>query len=436
MANGARRPTAVNNGQLNRATTDPWSRLVIDSDRPPPSIASPRGPSTDRPHREPAAGTDPAPILPLLSTPTPTSPAPDTDTTADHPAAQARTPETPGLAGAGTAPAASQAGPAPVTDGGADELFAELASPATRAARAPQKATPSRPTRRAGKSRPIRARSSASDKEPGSRAGDDEPPRRAQAPLDPSAYPYFITTASLKGGVGKTTVAACLGLALAEYRRERVVVVDANFDGGTLSDRLVNGEVRADVQHLLDVLDDDTTIGSVAALERYLHSAQRLSVLAGHKDPRVGAAFAGDDYATLLNCLGRFFHMVLADAGTGLADAAMRAVLDHTRTLLLVTTPALDATELAAATLALLADSGYAELVENTIAVVCHPPAPDFTSVRAKFAGPREVIDIPTDPHLAEGGLVDFAQLAPNTKDAYLRLAGAIIDAAQPPDHS
>ena len=47
-----------------------------------------------------------------------------------------------------------------------------------------------------------------------------------------------IAVASVKGGVRKTTVAACLGLALAEHRGDRVVALDANPDTGTLADRL------------------------------------------------------------------------------------------------------------------------------------------------------------------------------------------------------
>ena len=52
----------------------------------------------------------------------------------------------------------------------------------------------------------------------------------------PGAHRVAVT--SIKGGVGKTTVAACLGLVLAEHRGDRVVALDANPDAGTLADRL------------------------------------------------------------------------------------------------------------------------------------------------------------------------------------------------------
>ncbi|HEY1968226.1 MAG TPA: AAA family ATPase, partial [Pseudonocardia sp.] len=41
---------------------------------------------------------------------------------------------------------------------------------------------------------------------------------------------HQIAVSSLKGGVGKTTVSAVLGLTLAEYRGDRVVALDANPD--------------------------------------------------------------------------------------------------------------------------------------------------------------------------------------------------------------
>jgi hypothetical protein len=70
--------------------------------------------------------------------------------------------------------------------------------------------------------------------------GADEIARRAlvQRIRRPLPVPRHIAVSSMKGGVGKTTVAACLGLVLAEQRGDRVVVLDANPDAGTLADRL------------------------------------------------------------------------------------------------------------------------------------------------------------------------------------------------------
>src|SRR6202023_3681254 len=61
---------------------------------------------------------------------------------------------------------------------------------------------------------------------------------------------YRIALLSLKGGVGKTTIAATLGSTFAAVRGDRVVAVDANPDRGTLSQK-VPLETPATVRHLL-----------------------------------------------------------------------------------------------------------------------------------------------------------------------------------------
>ncbi|HEY1974464.1 MAG TPA: hypothetical protein VGH89_41395, partial [Pseudonocardia sp.] len=180
-----------------------------------------------------------------------------------------------------------------------------------------------------------------------------------------------------------------------------------------------------------DLLDDNTPINAVGDIDRYVEVADRLSVLTGHKDPSIGAAFADDDVSELMTCLGRFFHIVLADCGTGIADEAMQAVLRETDTLVLVATPTPDAAGLAEETLTWLDTHGYARLVENSIAVLTGPCSGDRAGLRARFRDRcRAVIDIPADPSLARGQLITLEALAENTHHAYLALAAAVMDAA------
>src|SRR5690606_26504985 len=91
----------------------------------------------------------------------------------------------------------------------------------------------------------------------------------------PLPAPHRVAVVSVKGGVGKTTVAACLGLVLAELRGDRVVVLDANPDAGTLSERLT-GPGGPTVR---DLYEDMPNLTSVAELTRYTRSAGRLHVL-------------------------------------------------------------------------------------------------------------------------------------------------------------
>ena len=64
---------------------------------------------------------------------------------------------------------------------------------------------------------------------------------RIRTPLEGSAR--FVPVLTRKGGVGKTTVTTLLGMALASYREDRIIAIDANPDRGTLSDRFTERPV-------------------------------------------------------------------------------------------------------------------------------------------------------------------------------------------------
>ena len=104
----------------------------------------------------------------------------------------------------------------------------------------------------------------------------------------PLLHAHHIAVASMKGGVGKTTVATLLGLVLAENRGDRVIALDANPDAGTLADRLT-GESTVTVRELVADLD---RIGSWTAVSHYTSLVGRLQVLASEQDPDAEQAAA------------------------------------------------------------------------------------------------------------------------------------------------
>lgn len=254
--------------------------------------------------------------------------------------------------------------------------------------------------------------------------------KRIARPLHTGLGAHHIAIASLKGGVGKTTVGACLGLTLAEVRTDRVASVDVNLHAGTLHDRLIGTEVpTATIQHLLDNLDE---IDSINDIDRYQASAGRLACFAGDNDPAAGEAFAGDDYDNLIAILNRFYNIILADCGTGLAEPAMQATLRHTDSLVVVTTPTVDAASRASQTLEWLSHIGYGDLVDTAIVVFSHDHTSaevDARALRAHLAGNcAHVVDIPFDDHLSAGGHIDLGLADTRARQAYLNLAALIAD--------
>jgi MinD-like ATPase involved in chromosome partitioning or flagellar assembly len=239
---------------------------------------------------------------------------------------------------------------------------------------------------------------------------------------------HRIAVTSIKGGVGKTTVSTLLGLVMAENRGDRVIVVDANPDAGTLADRLT-GESSVTVRELLRNLD---RVDSWTEVSRFTSLAGRLQVLASEQDPAASDAFSRAEYEDVCALLERFFNIILTDSGTGLVHSAMEGTLRLADSVIIVGAPTVDGAGRASKTLDWLHAHGHAELAANSITVLsCDRSSSevDISRIREHFAARcRGVIEIPHDPHLATGGRVELRRLRPATRDAAYQLAGIMAD--------
>ncbi|WP_231498239.1 MinD/ParA family ATP-binding protein [Pseudonocardia halophobica] len=239
---------------------------------------------------------------------------------------------------------------------------------------------------------------------------------------------HRVAVTSLKGGVGKTTVTACLGLALAEYRGDRILALDANPDAGTLADRLTGHSDRT----VRDLLDDLGAVDSWTAVSRYTSLAGRLQVLASEQDPAAGEAFTRDEYLRVDEALARYFSVMITDSGTGMVHSAMAGTLDVADSLVVVGAPTVDGAGRASKTLDWLVAHGHEELVGDAVVVLVGRAGReiDAPALREHFGGRcRVVVEVPHDPHLATGGRIDQGRLRPATRDAFLELAAAVAEA-------
>jgi MinD-like ATPase involved in chromosome partitioning or flagellar assembly len=262
--------------------------------------------------------------------------------------------------------------------------------------------------------------------------GDSARDQRRRELVDQVAQPlrgcYRIALLSLKGGVGKTTTTVTLGSTFAELRGDRVVAVDANPDRGTLSQK-VPTETSATVRTLLR---DEEHIERYSDARAYTsQNTHRLEVLASDSDPAVSEAFSAQDYERTLALLERYYSIVLTDCGTGLMHSAMRAILENTDALVVISSGSVDGARSASATLDWLDAHGYRDLVSSSVAVVnsVRPKSGkvDLDRVVGHFEQRcRAVHLLPFDPHLEEGAEVDLEQLNPRTRRALLLLAAEV----------
>jgi MinD-like ATPase involved in chromosome partitioning or flagellar assembly len=265
---------------------------------------------------------------------------------------------------------------------------------------------------------------------PGDARKDREKEQLLSEIRQPIAGDFRVAVLSIKGGVGKTTTTLGLGSALAMERRDRVIAVDANPDRGTLAERVRDVSTRSTVRDLLA----DPNINRYADVRGHTRMAvSRLEVLASEQDPAAADVFDEADYRRTIDILGHYYNVILTDCGTGIMHSAMAGVLDLAHSIVLVSSPAIDAVRSASATLDWLMQHGYSSLVrEGHVVLSASRPgsAPLKLDKVYEFfeARCRSIHFVPFDPHLAEGADVDFSMLKPGTRRAYIELAGAVAE--------
>ncbi|WP_022893363.1 MinD/ParA family ATP-binding protein [Agromyces subbeticus] len=240
----------------------------------------------------------------------------------------------------------------------------------------------------------------------------------------------FVPVLTRKGGVGKTTITALLGMALADARDDRVIAIDANPDRGTLAER-VDRQTRETVR---DVVAKASSISGYTDFSRFVSRDEtRLDILASDTDPTLSEAFDDNDYNVVAGLAARYYSLVLTDCGTGIVHSVMRATLQRADSVVIVSGGSVDEARLASETLTWLEANGYGDLVRNAIVAInlatqgTHLVKVD--EIEAHFQSRvREIVRIPYDPQLAAGSVVNWHELRPVTKHAARELAALVVE--------
>ena len=252
---------------------------------------------------------------------------------------------------------------------------------------------------------------------------------RISAPLSGGAR--FVPVLSRKGGVGKTTITALLGMALADAREDRVIAVDANPDRGTLADRIARPNHSKSVRDLVRIHDEVRGYHDISAI--VARDATRLDVLASDSDPRIAEAFSDSDYRDVADVAAHYYSLVLTDTGTGIVHSVMSATLDLADQIVIVSGLSVDEARLASETLTWLETNGYADQAREAIIVLNQstPGAPlvRLNELESHFrTRAKKVVRMPYDAHIAGGGTIAFSSLQPETRVAARELAAQLVE--------
>jgi len=240
----------------------------------------------------------------------------------------------------------------------------------------------------------------------------------------------YVPVLTRKGGVGKTTTTALLGMALARVRQDRVIAIDANPDRGTLAERFP----KATDKTVRDVVSQASSIQSFTAFSDYIsRDRNRLDVLASDTDPHLSEAFNEDDYNVVADIVSKYYSVVLTDCGTGIVHSVMKATLERADGFVIVSGGSFDEARLAAETLTWLESNGYADLVRKSVVLINTATQGTnlvkLSEIENHFKSRvREIVRMPYDPLLAAGSIVDWDRLKPHTRAAARELAALVMD--------
>ncbi len=234
-----------------------------------------------------------------------------------------------------------------------------------------------------------------------------------------------------KGGVGKTTIAACVGSILAQVRQDdRVVALDADTSFGKLGSRVdpraagSYWELTGD-DHLDTFADVRSRVGSNSA---------GLFVLAGEASTARRRVLDPAVYREAASRLDRHFTVSIIDCGSTMDSPVTQEVLRDLDALIVVSSPWVDGAAAAGQIMEWLANRGLTGLLHRTVIVLNdsdgHADKRTRNILVQQFASRGQaVIEVPFDAHLRPGGVIDVAsEMSPKARRKMIEIAAAIAE--------
>ncbi|WP_257002094.1 MinD/ParA family protein [Streptomyces sp. WZ.A104] len=239
-----------------------------------------------------------------------------------------------------------------------------------------------------------------------------------------------IAVTSIRGGAGKTTVAALLGTAYAHYRQDPVLLVEADPALGSLPLRVGAETLRWTTADLADLVEPQMSLLDVTG---YLVQLPDNAWLLPGSQGRIGAMLDASAYERVMVALRRYFGVTVVDCETLPAEVA-RVALSAAQARVLVAPATLDGITSTYAVLQWMQGLPR-HMIEGTVVALTATtarPGIDLAAAAEKLRSTGAAVHVlPHDRHLAQGGALRTELLARPTRLAATRLAAEVFQLSQ-----
>ncbi|MEU9797511.1 MinD/ParA family protein [Streptomyces sp. NPDC051000] len=254
--------------------------------------------------------------------------------------------------------------------------------------------------------------------------------RTAESLQQPVTTGRQIAVTSIRGGAGKSTVAALLGTTYAHYRQDPVLFVEADPALGSLPIRLGAESLRWTTGDVADIVQPQMSLLDVTG---YLVQLRDNAWLLPGSQGQIGAMLDIRSYERAMVALRRYFGVTVVDCETLPAEVA-RVALTASQACVLTTPATLDGVASTHAVLQWM--QGLPPHVIGGTVVVLTEQAPHSgidtdEAVRTLRSTGTSVHVLPYDRHLADGGAIRTDLLAQATRTAATRIAADAFQLSQ-----
>lgn len=205
-----------------------------------------------------------------------------------------------------------------------------------------------------------------------------------------------VAVHSPRGGVGTTTIATNVAMAMARQKPDRVVLVDLHLQFGQVATHL-NLQVK---QSLADVARDESAMREPELLRTFaIRHDSGLHVLAAPASPELAELVTAEHVGRILTTLLDSYDWVVIDAGSWLDERTM-TVFEHADSVILVVCPEISALKALHGLLDYLNEAG--SVAAKSTFVLNNQFAREILTLRdvESALGTRVTTELPYDPFL------------------------------------